>query len=76
MMRHRRQVHAQPLGHGGIRVAGIHAALDESREVERRQAMPLLAQRIGLQGVPVVIRDAPADPYTQVAENRLSASAG
>jgi ParB family chromosome partitioning protein len=28
------------------------------------------AQRAGLQQVPVVIRDAPADPYAQVAENQ------
>ena len=28
------------------------------------------AQRVGLQEVPVVFRDAPADPYAQVAENR------
>ena len=27
-------------------------------------------QRIGLPAVPVVVRDAPADPYTQVAENQ------
>jgi ParB family chromosome partitioning protein len=27
------------------------------------------AQRAGLEQVPVVVRDAPADPYTQVAEN-------
>jgi ParB family chromosome partitioning protein len=30
----------------------------------------LAAQRAGIHEVPVVIRDAPADPYTQVAENQ------
>jgi len=57
--------------HGILQAIVVHPADDDGRHrihfgAKRWRA----AQRIRLQEVPVVIRDAPADPYTQVAENQ------
>ena len=43
MVRHDRQVHAELLGDGGIRLAGMDLHADESRHVERAQTVALLA---------------------------------
>ena len=39
---HRRQVHAEPSGDRGVRLAGLDAPLNEARQIERRQAVALL----------------------------------
>jgi ParB family transcriptional regulator, chromosome partitioning protein len=57
--------------HGILQAIVVHPADAEGRHcihfgAKRWRA----AQSIGLHDVPVVIRDAPADPYTQVAENQ------
>jgi ParB family transcriptional regulator, chromosome partitioning protein len=57
--------------HGVLQPIVIHPADEQVRHqihfgVKRRRA----AQRAGLTEVPVVVRDMPTDPYTQVAENQ------
>lgn len=42
MVRHGRQVHAQPFGDRGVGVAGVGSSANEARQVERRQAVALL----------------------------------
>jgi CheY-like chemotaxis protein len=41
-MRYRRQVHAELLGSGGVRVTSADSLADELRHLERGQPMPLL----------------------------------
>jgi ParB family transcriptional regulator, chromosome partitioning protein len=57
--------------HGVLQPIVVHPADEQGRHrihfgAKRWRA----AQRAGLNEVPVVVRDAPTDPYTQVAENR------
>ena len=57
--------------HGILQPIVVHAADEQGRHrihfgAKRWRA----AQRAGLTEVPVVVRDTPADPYTQVAENQ------
>ncbi len=57
--------------HGILQAIVVHPVDAEGRHQIHFGAMRWrAAQRIGLQEVPVVIRDMPADPYAQVAENQ------
>jgi ParB family transcriptional regulator, chromosome partitioning protein len=57
--------------HGILQAIVVHPADGEGRhQIHFGAKRWLAAQRIGLQEVPVVVRDAPADCYAQVAENQ------
>lgn len=57
--------------HGILEPIVVHAANSEGRHRVHFGAMRLrAAQRAGLHEVPVVVRDARADPYAQFAENQ------
>ena len=57
--------------HGVLQPIVVHAADGNGRHLIHFGAMRLrAAERAGMAHVPVVIRDLPADPYAQVAENQ------
>ena len=57
--------------HGILQAIVVHPADSEGRYRIHFGAKRLRAAiRAGLQEIPVTVRDAPADPYTQVAENQ------
>ena len=56
--------------HGILQAIVVHPADAQGRyRIHLGAKRWRAAQRIGLQEVPVLIRDLPADPYAQVAEN-------
>jgi ParB family transcriptional regulator, chromosome partitioning protein len=58
------------LQHGILQPIGVHPAdADGRHQIHFGTKRWRAAQSIGLQEVPVVVRDAPSDGYTQVAEN-------
>ena len=56
--------------HGILQPIVVHPADAHGRYHPLRRQTLASSQRAGLHEVPVVVRDAPADPYAQVAENQ------
>ncbi|MEO6744325.1 MAG: ParB/RepB/Spo0J family partition protein, partial [Caldimonas sp.] len=57
--------------HGVLQPIVVHAADENGRHLIHFGSKRLrAARRAGMTHVPVVIRDLPADPYSQVAENQ------